>query len=380
MAGAVPDLRLGAGRDGRELDGSTGIPGIGPQRAATRRRGDPVSRQLPAVRTRYARGAPGRDPCAAGGRHGAHPPPPRHRQRGDGSGDRAGRGLAGHRERARLLDGAGPARRPGRRRLPARRGCPERSGKRRSGGDAVPGPVGQQRSIPGPDAPLAPISQRHNRIDGQRAVHAVRGHRGDPDLAELRDVPLGVRAGRPTRRRSGRPPVARSAGVLLPMVAAGNPVPLEHEVPTRVGATLCVLRGRPPRPAGRHRIGDRRRLSGAAVFATERTAAHRTTHLGSRESGGDGVVAPRRHCPRPQRVAGRPARGRRRAAAARTGAGADGQAQVAAGQRRRRLSRRPGAEPHRRAGRRRRRRRRRDGGRAGVARPRLRRRAVRPAA
>ena len=64
---AMPDLRLGAGRDGRQFDGRTGIPGIGPQRAATRRRGDPVSRQLPAVRARYARGAPGRYPCAAGG-------------------------------------------------------------------------------------------------------------------------------------------------------------------------------------------------------------------------------------------------------------------------------------------------------------------------
>ncbi len=73
------------GRDGRQFDGRTGIPGIRPQRAATRRRGDPVSRQLPVVRPGYARGAPGGDPCATGGRHRAHPPPPRHRRRRDGS-------------------------------------------------------------------------------------------------------------------------------------------------------------------------------------------------------------------------------------------------------------------------------------------------------
>ena len=54
------------------------------------------------------------------------PTTPRPRQRGDGPGDRAGRRLAGHRKRARLLDGAGPARRPRRRRLPACRGRSER--------------------------------------------------------------------------------------------------------------------------------------------------------------------------------------------------------------------------------------------------------------
>ena len=184
-------------------------------------------------------------------------------------------------DRARLLDGAGPARRPGRRRLPAGRGRAERSRKRPSRRDAVAGAVGQQRRLARPDAPLAPIPQRHNRIDGQRAVHAVRRHWGDPDLAELRDVPLGVRTGRPARRRPGRAAVARPAGVLLPVVAARDAVPLEHEVSTRVGAALRVLRGRPAGPPGRRRVGDRRRLPGAAVLAAQRAAAHRTSHLGA---------------------------------------------------------------------------------------------------
>ncbi len=71
------------------------------------------------------------------------------------------------------------------------------------GGDAVAGPVGHQRRVARPDAPLPAIPQRHNRTDGQRAVHAGRRHWGDPDFAELRDVPVGVRAGRPARRRAG---------------------------------------------------------------------------------------------------------------------------------------------------------------------------------
>ena len=52
------------------------------------------------------------------------------------------------------------------------------------------------------------ITQRHNRTDGDRAAAAVGGHRRQPYVAELRDVPVGVRAGRPTRRGSGRPVVA----------------------------------------------------------------------------------------------------------------------------------------------------------------------------
>ncbi len=81
-----------------------------------------LSGQLPAVRARHARRAPGRHPRAARGRHGADPAPPRPEYRRDGPGDRAGRSLARHRRRTWVLDGAGPARRSGRRRLPARGG------------------------------------------------------------------------------------------------------------------------------------------------------------------------------------------------------------------------------------------------------------------
>ncbi len=180
----------------------------------------------------------------------------------------------------------------------------------------------------------------------------------------------------------GAGPVARlwrvAAGVLLPLVAAGDAVPLEHEVQAGVGAALRVLRGRSAGPPGRRRIGDRRRLSGASVLAAQR-AAHRAAHRRTEESGRHRATASRRQRTRPVRAAGRPARERRRAAAARAGARPDGQAQGPAGQRRGRLSRRAGTQPYRRAGDRDRRRRRRDGGGAGATDPRLRRCAVRAA-
>ncbi len=100
--------------------------------------------------------------------------------------------------------------------------------------------------------------------------------------------------GRAAWRRPDSPVVAGSAGVLLPLVAAGDPVPIEHEVPARVGAALRLLRRRPARPAGRRGVGDRRGLPGAAVLAAQQAAAHRATHRGTGESGRDGSAASRR--------------------------------------------------------------------------------------
>ena len=99
-------------------------------------------------------------------------------------------------------------------------------------------------------------------------------HWGQPHLAELRDVPRGLRAGRPARRRPGRPAVAGAAGVLLEVVAAGDAVPVQHEVPAGLGTAVRLLRGRPADPAGRRRLGHRRGLPGAAVLPAQQ-AAHR---------------------------------------------------------------------------------------------------------
>ena len=174
--------------------------------------------------------------------------------------------------------------------------------------------------------------------------------------------------------------VAWAAGFLLPLVAAGDPVPLEHEVPTRVGAAFRLLRGRPAHPAGRRRVGYRRGLPGAPLLAAKQAAAHRASHCRAGESGRDRSAASRRQRARPERACGRSARERGRAAPAGAGARPDGQTQGLTGQRRGRLPRRPGTQPHHRPGGRRARRLGCDGGRTRAAGSRLRRCAVRTAA
>ena len=227
--------------------------------------------------------------------HGAPAPSPRPVRRRAGAGGRAGRRVARHRDRAWLLHGAWPAGRPGRRRLPARRGG---TGGRcwgycRGRRNAVPGSVGNQWRLARPHAPLPPVAQRHHRIDGQRAVHAVRRHWHQPHFAELRDVPLGLRGRRATGRRPGRPTVACATGLLLPLVAAGDAVPVEHEVPTRMGAPVRLLRGRARDPAGRRGLGHRRGVPGAAV-PRSRQAAHGSPFGGTGRSGQDRAAARRR--------------------------------------------------------------------------------------
>lgn len=122
--------------------------------------------------------------------------------------------------------------------------------------------------------------ERHGRVDGQRTAAARRHDRREPGLTELRDVPLRVRAGIAVGRRSGGAAVAGLAGVLLALVAVGDAVPVEHEVPAGVGAALCVLRGRPAHSAGRSRLGDRRGIPGAAVLPPQQ-AAHRSALRGA---------------------------------------------------------------------------------------------------
>ena len=167
------------------------------------------------------------------------------------------------------------------------------------------------------------------------------------------------------------------AGVLLALVAAGDPVPLEHEVPAAVGAALRLLRGRPAHPAGGRRVGDRRRLSGAAVLEPRQVAAHRTPPGGAAEHRGDRPAARRRIRARRQRPAGRPRRRRRRPPPARAGSRPDGEAEITAGRRNRRLPGGKSAQPHHFAGHRRRTRHRGDSRRPGAADPRLRRGALR---
>ena len=274
---------MGARGDGRQFHRGADLPRSRLQRVAARRRGDPLPGQVPPLRTRHARGAPSSDAGPTGRPDRPDAPPPRLHRRGDDGGDPAGRRVARHRDRAGLLDGAGPVGRRGRRGLPAGRGHSGRRGRadnhrgrtgRAGGRDALPGSMGFGRAVTGPDAPGPRIPERDRRIDGHRTAAAGRLRRRQPGVLELRDVSVGVRAGRPVGRGPGGPAVARAAGVPLSLVAAGDAVPLEHEVSAAVGAALRLLSGCAAGPAGRCRLGDRRGIPGAAVLASSQ-AAHR---------------------------------------------------------------------------------------------------------
>ena len=78
--------------------------------------------------------------------------------------------------------------------------------------------MGRQRGVPGSDASLAALPQRQHRTDGQRTVPELRGRRDQPGVTEFRDVPVGLRAGDPTRRGPRRTTVALDPGVLLALV------------------------------------------------------------------------------------------------------------------------------------------------------------------
>ena len=166
LAGAVPELRLGARRDGRQFDGRPGLSRGRPQRAGARRRGDPATPTVPAVRPGHARGPPGGHPGPPGRADGADPPAPRHLRRRDGRGDHAA-----------PTPGATP--RPS----AASRWRWAGSATRADGDcllvEAVDGddqvvamlslvPWGNHRRLAGPDAPLAAVPQRNHRTDGQR--------------------------------------------------------------------------------------------------------------------------------------------------------------------------------------------------------------------
>ena len=107
------------------------------------------------------------------------------------------------------------------------------------------------------------FAQRHHRADGQRVVSAV----GSPGINR---ISLNFAMFRPFRGGArGRRPVARLWRALLifflAMVCSRRCTGRKHEAPARMRRAMRVLRGRPVDPAGRCRVGHRRRVPGAAV-------------------------------------------------------------------------------------------------------------------
>ena len=130
--------------------------------------------------------------------------------------------------------------------------------------------LGQRRHLARPDAARPQRAQRRHGVHGRRTVrHRTEVGRA-PDLAQLRGVPLGLRGGRPHRRRPRTAAVAPAAALLLQVVAARSPLPLQREVPAAVVPALPLLRrrglARPRRPRLRHRRGLRLRTEPAQAL------------------------------------------------------------------------------------------------------------------
>ncbi len=84
--------------------------------------------------------------------------------------------------------------------------------------------------------------------------------RGRARVAELRDVPRGLRARRRDRGRAGGPAVATGAAAGQPQLAARVALPLQREVPARLAAAVPLLRVRLRPAPGRRRRRQRRGL------------------------------------------------------------------------------------------------------------------------
>ena len=133
------------------------------------------------------------------------------------------------RRRARLLDGARPARGPPRRRSACWSQPATPTAQLRGFLSFVPWgrnglSLDLMRRDPTADNGLVELMVAC-------AGRAARDVRRRPGLAQLRDVPRGVRARRRDRRRPGRPAVAAGPPAGQPQLAARVPLPLQREVP-----------------------------------------------------------------------------------------------------------------------------------------------------
>ena len=283
----------------------------------------------------HAAGAPGGGPRRAVRPLRHHPAPPRAVGRRDARGRRAGRRLARHRDRARLLHGAVPPGRPGRRRVRAGRVL-RRPGH--AAGVAVLRALGPRRALAGPDAPRRHGGQRAHRVHGgpARAAGAVARRRAA--LAELRHVPGRVRAGRADRRRPRGAVLAAAAPHRVALVAARVPLPRQRQVPADLDAALPVLRGSPRPAPHRHRRGARGGVPHRAEPAADATRRRRA-------DGGGRPGGRRRAGSRCGRRPGR--RGARRGAGPPAGAGPGAPRQVRADARRGHRALPGGPSPHR---------------------------------
>ena len=101
--------------------------------------------------------------------------------------------------------------------------------------------------------------ERGHRVHGRRAGRRLPRSRDRANLAELRDVPRDLQCRRAGRRGTGDAADRRGADRCFEVLAAGEPVPVEREVPAAVGSAIHVPQPvderHPSRHRGRHRRG-----------------------------------------------------------------------------------------------------------------------------
>ncbi len=215
----------------------------------------------------------------------------------------AGREVARRADRARLLDGARTARRSGR--------CALRDGDRaRRGGRspraAVLRPVGCPRGFARPDAARPRVGERPDGVHGRLARRCLQRSRRPPHLAELRDVPGDLQRRRAGRRRSRTTAHQRAADRGFEVLAAGESLPVEREVPAPLVTPADLLLPRCLARAGAARRRDRRGLPARAAPVDPRR--HGRDGRAARDHGGrrrpvhdsrpgaGGRTAPARRC------------------------------------------------------------------------------------
>ena len=150
-----------------------------------------------------------------------------------------------------------------------------------------------------------------------------------PGVAELRDVPRGLRPRRRARGGPDGPAVAAGAAARQPQLAARVALPLQRQVPARVAAALHLLRVR-LRPAARRRRRRQRRGLPHRALAQVDPAPSGAAEGGELEHADAGVCRPG-----PGADPGRPdrlERGADRPASARAGAGSARQGRAGCGQ------------------------------------------------
>ena len=176
-----------------------------------------------------------------------------------------GRRVAGHRDRARLLDGAGPARRSGRRRVRAGRGASTSEGELRAVLSFVPW---------GRNGLSLDLMRRDRDSDNGLVEFMVVGSSRTPRRLGVDRISLNFAMFREVFEEGGRigagpvmPADPCGAAVLQQVVAARVAVPVEREVPARSGCRgfLCFAepgtwpgsasRWASPRASSTYRVG-----------------------------------------------------------------------------------------------------------------------------